>query len=451
MDRRLLDILLCPVCGGTLLLADATLRSLAYSGGDREEVESGTVVCSCGRHYPVSDFVLSFASLYPPDLQREAAYWDRYYLWLLAQGSRGFHDLRLGQAPYITQGVPEPFPAADIIDRYNVHYQVAEHPLLRKGRSLLDMGVGLGWTSLHFARVGYEVTAFEPSLGPVTAAKRHAIEQGIFIEYICAALGFIAFHPGSFDNVTAFHSLHHVPDLETELRKISTWLSPGGALAIDEHVGNSRLARDLAAQVHAWAEEEVLPRYRTLSQEALDTLPPEPHSALEDSSVSQVLPLVNRLFDVRYSHPRHVFLDHYPLLYYLHTDRDLTAYRHALAIANQMQELVRRADPEGGDYITIVAENSLEEGSEIEGQGPLIEDAPRGPGEPSTQPTASVEPDQGRIHTLEAQLAEQGQWARTLETELKRKDAELQRLKATIRRLENGRVMRLLRLLPRRK
>src|SRR5438034_137296 len=136
-------------------------------------------------------------------------------------------------APYLTLGVPEPFPAADTIDRYDIHYQIAEHPLVRRGHTLLDMGVGLGWTSLTFVRA------------------------------------------------------------------VQTWLRPGGALALDEHVGNSRLARELAAEVHAWAEGEVLPRYRTLPPETLAKLPQEPHSVLEDSSVERVLPLVRQLFTVR--------------------------------------------------------------------------------------------------------------------------------------------------------
>lgn len=448
MDRLLLDKILCPACGGTLHLADAAIATVEYAEGAREEVESGAAVCACGRTYPVEDFVLSFASLYPPDLLREAAYWDRYYLWLLEQGSYGFHDLRLGQAPYITMGVPEPFPAADTIDRYDVHHQVAEHPLLRKGRTLLDIGVGLGWTSLYFARARYSVTAFEPSLGPVKAAKRYAMEQGVFIEYICAAMGAIAFRAGSFDNVTAFHSLHHVPDLEGELRKVRQWLVLGGALAIDEHVGNSRLAAALGVEVHAWAEAEVFPRYRTLPPEALAALPQEPHSAMEDTSVSQVAPLVSRLFEVRYSRPRHVFLDHYPLLFYLHTGRDLEAYKHALPIANQMQDLVRRVDPDGADYLTVVAENVGDRGSGIGDKGPDT-------GEKGQQEVAGVEvaaPDvdaQARIAEMEARLGELGEWARGLESELKRKNAEIGRLQATIRKLENGLVMRLLRRLRR--
>jgi SAM-dependent methyltransferase/uncharacterized protein YbaR (Trm112 family) len=445
MDRRLLDIILCPACSAPLDLADDTTTTITYASGPREEIESGIVACPHGHTYPILDCVLSFESLYPSDLQKEAAYWDRYYTWLIEQGSYGFHDLRLGLAPYITLGVPEPFPAAAEIDRYDIHHRVADHPLLRKGRTLLDIGVGLGWTSLYFARAGYEVTAFEPSPGPVRAAKRYAIEQGVFIEYICAALGTIAFRPASFDNVTAFHSLHHDPDLETNLRAVRDWLRPGGALAVDEHVGNSRLASGIAAELHAWGEAEVLPRYRTLPPETLARLPQEPHSALEDSSVSRVAPLVRTLFNVQMERSRHVFLDHYPLLYYLHAGRDLGAYTHALAIANQLQELVRRVDPEGGDYITIVAENaSGNPQSESEAHPRPVEEPFPAPPAPAPAPIAL---DERQPDDRETQLREQSAWARGLESELERKNAEIARLKAAYRRLESGRVMRLLKRL----
>jgi 2-polyprenyl-3-methyl-5-hydroxy-6-metoxy-1,4-benzoquinol methylase/uncharacterized protein YbaR (Trm112 family) len=460
LNKDLLDRLLCPACGGQLELGSAAWETIEYESGPSEEVRSGSVGCACGREYPVEDFVLSFASLFPPELAREGSYWDRYYGWLLEHGSLGFHDLRLGQAPYITMGVPEPFPLASTLDRYTVHHEVASHPLLRRGERLLDIGVGLGWTSLYFAREGYSVTAFEPSAGPIRAAKRYAISQGVPIEYICAALGHIRFVPGSFDNVTAFHSLHHVPNLDGELSEVKRWLVPGGALAIDEHVGNSKLAASLGAQVHAWAEEEVFPRYRTLSPEALATLPSEPHSEMEDTSVDEVAPLVSRLFRVHLSRPRHVFLDHYPLLHYLATDRDEEAYRHSLPIANHLQELVRRADPEGGDYLTIIAENAEVELQEEPAFTSQVEDLPTPQIEEPLQIRAhapdAIRDPQSEIRKLETEalqeeLRKQGEWAAGLERELKRKSEQVERLEGHVRRLESGRVMRLLRRLGRKK
>ena len=447
MHRQLLDIILCPACGSALELAEATFATVQYEDGPRDEIENGTVSCDCGRRYPVTNFVLSFADLFSPDLQREAAYWDSYYSWLLEQGSYGFHDLRRGHAPYITQGITEPFPAADTLHRYDIHYQVADylHSLGRASTpgTLLDIGVGLGWTSLHFARAGFSVTAFEPSLRPVMAAKRYAMQQGVFVEYLCAAMGAIAFRPGSFNNVTAFHSLHHVPNLGAELHKVRVWLNQGGALALDEHVGNSKLAASLGAEIHRWAEAEVFPGYRTLSPEVLARLPQEPHSALEDSSVSEVLPLVRTLFAIEMQRPRHTFLDHYPLLYYLHAGKNMEAYQHALTIANQVQELVRQIDPEGGDYVTIVARNSpVDSPTVIESETSLLRPHEQ---EELPMPPHESPPVEQNAADLEAMLARQAAWAKLLENELDRKNAEIVRLERLLKKIESGRVMRLLR------
>lgn len=463
MDRQLLERVLCPVCKqGAWTLDVRESRTVAYAAGPREEVYDGDVTCACGRQYPIREFVLSFAGCFPADLQREAAFWDRFYLWNLEHGAVGFHDLRRGFAPFLAQGVTEAFPQADTVDRYDVHYQVAEHPLLRAGHTLLDIGVGLGWTSIHFARAGYAVTAFDPSLGPVQAAKRYAIGEGLFIEYICAAMGYVKFRPGSFDNVAAFHSLHHVPDLESGLSDISTWLRPGGGLAVDEHIANSRLAGALGARLHTWAAVEVFPRYRTIADTDLARLPAEPHSALEDAGVDQVVPLLRRLFTIEFERERHVVLDHYPLLYYLWKDRDLAAFRYALDMANHFQELVRQVDPDGGEYITIVAANRRPAALSSQpalgiGPGEEADLAPPPPpadppivsalagaraGEPAEAPTVALE---ARIAELERALAEQGAWARSLEAAQQNRDRELARLRAHLRRVENGRVMRLLR------
>ena len=459
MNKSLLNILLCPVCGGQLRLRDGEVKWVEYGDGAREEIESGVVECegACGREYRVSDYVLSLAEVFPPELAKEAAYWDRYYGWLLEQGSLGFHDLRLGQAPYITMGVTEPFPEAGTIDRYTVHHEVAEHPLLRRGKRLLDIGVGLGWTSLYFARAGYEATAIEPSSGPAIAAKRHAMGEGVFVEYVCAALGFVAFRRGAFDNVTAFHSLHHVPNLKQELGKLQEWLIGGGALAIDEHVGNSKLAAAFGAEIQGWAETEVLPAYRTIPDDVLARLPEEPHSEMEDSSVEEVAPLVSRMFKVHLSRPRHVFLDHYPLLYYLHTGRDLAGYRHALQIANHLQESARRVDPEGGDYLTIVAENvgkmqnaefgmqnAAGSGQEVSAAGPAASRPQPATTSISEVSAGELTSAQERVAELERQLAEQGEWARSLER-------ELWLHQELIGRIEKGRLMRLLRRVTRRR
>ena len=222
MERSLLERVRCPACGTRRWqLRPDEVATVNYALGSVEEVVSGEVACACGQVYPVRDQILSFARVFPEELQREAAFWDRFYVWNIEHGAEGFHDLKRGFAPFVAQGVVEPFPFAGTVERYEAHNLVSHHPIFRAGNRLLDLGVGPGWTSLHFAREGYEVTALDPSFGPLAAAKRYAIEQGLQIEYLCAAMGYVDFEPASFDNVTAFHSLHHVPDVRSALSRLA--------------------------------------------------------------------------------------------------------------------------------------------------------------------------------------------------------------------------------------
>lgn len=443
MDHKLLSIVKCPACGGALRLTRSEVVAVAYNDGTRDEVKSGDAKCVCGQHYPISDFVLSFAGLFTPELEREAAYWERYYSWVRAQGSLAFHDLRLGMAPFLVLGVPEAFPEASTHSHYTVHEIVAAHPLVSKGHDLLDVGVGSGWTSLHFARCGYRVTAVEPALGLAKAAKEYSMEAGVFVEYVCASLALSSFKPRSFDTVTVFHALHHEPELEAALLKVRAWLRLDGVLAIDEHVGESRLAGLIQGRMQGWEEAEVLPRYRTLSLDRLSGLPSEPHSPMEDVSRASIVPLVHRLFDVEFERSRHVVFDHYPLLYYLEHNRDIAAFEHATRVANQIGAWLCSIDPEGGDYVTIVAKNTGEQprpetGPEMTKPSHRIPDAEATVHEQAQAPAISwpheaVRRDpwelQRRVSSLEKAEAEQGRWAQSLLLQIQVKDLELARLR----------------------
>jgi uncharacterized coiled-coil protein SlyX len=248
-----------------------------------------------------------------------------------------------------------------------------------------------------------------------------------------------------------------VPDLEAGMADIRRWLRPGGGLAVDEHVGNSPLAAALGRELHAWAAGSVLPAYRTIPDADLAALPQEGHSALEDAGAAQVVPLLRRDFDIQYEHSRHVVLDHYPLLYYLAHDKDLYAYRHSLAIANQIQTWLAAADPAGGEYVTIVAANRAPVINDDEVSGIRYQvsgDDVAVPEKANTQhatrntqhATLNSELAQ-RVAELEAALAAQGAWARSLEAAVQTRERELARVQGHLRRVENGRVMRLLRRL----
>jgi hypothetical protein len=227
------------------------------------------------------------------------------------------------------------------------------------------------------------------------------------------------------------------------------WLRPDGVLALDEHIGNSKLAASMLSQMHQWAQMVVFPNHRTIGDDELLKLPDEPHSPREDVGAHQIVPLVHKLFNVQLYRTRHVLFDHYPLLYYLQHERDSVAFQHATNIAAQFEEWLCYADPEGGDYATIIALNREDGPGDDEavrqaGNNPPVTPGatPGTPADPSH--AAALQPEheaakgpaanelQARIARLEKQLDEQGQWARSLEQAALRKEEELIKLQGML-------------------
>lgn len=96
------------------------------------------------------------------------------------------------------------------------------HSLSSKG-TLLDIGAGTGEFLLICKKNGWQVTGIEPS----DKAKAIAQKKGIHIE---TALGLLPDH--SFDVITMWHVLEHVPDLNHQLDELKRLLKPNGTIII---------------------------------------------------------------------------------------------------------------------------------------------------------------------------------------------------------------------------
>jgi uncharacterized protein YbaR (Trm112 family) len=60
MRKDMMEILVCPVCKGTL--------TLSVTKEDKDEIVEGTLTCAaCNETYPIKD---SIPNLLPPDLRR---------------------------------------------------------------------------------------------------------------------------------------------------------------------------------------------------------------------------------------------------------------------------------------------------------------------------------------------------------------------------------------------
>ena len=93
---------------------------------------------------------------------------------------------------------------------------------------VLDLGCGTGEHATASLASRYRVIGVDISLKSVTLAQA-AVPHASFV---IADMATVAFAPGSFELVTAFYSLIHVPRRHHRrlLRNVQRWLRPGGHL-----------------------------------------------------------------------------------------------------------------------------------------------------------------------------------------------------------------------------
>ncbi len=96
------------------------------------------------------------------------------------------------------------------------------------GRRVLDIGAGLGESSVYFALNGFEVTCTDLSPEMVALAERIAWHHDVRIDGIVCPAESIDAADESFDFVYAANVLHHVQDRAAMLREVHRVLTPGG-------------------------------------------------------------------------------------------------------------------------------------------------------------------------------------------------------------------------------
>lgn len=114
--------------------------------------------------------------------------------------------------------------------------------------SLLDIGAGTGDFLVTAKNSGWDVKGIEPSEKARNIAKNKGIELISGIESVENA---------SFDVVTMWHVLEHVPDIEKHIKELKRILKPGGTIIIAVPNYNSFDAKHYG---HFWAAFDV-PRH----------------------------------------------------------------------------------------------------------------------------------------------------------------------------------------------
>ena len=133
-----------------------------------------------------------------------------------------------------------------------------------EGLRLLDIGCGGGLLSEPMARLGFAVTAVDASEEGLGAARAHAAEAGLAIDYRSAtAEALLAEGAERFDMVLNMEVIEHVADPRQYLRDTARLIAPGGLMILATlnrnlkslalaKVGAEYLLRWVPAGTHDW-------------------------------------------------------------------------------------------------------------------------------------------------------------------------------------------------------
>ena len=97
-----------------------------------------------------------------------------------------------------------------------------------KGKRLLDIGAGLGESSVYFALQGAQVTMTDISPGMVQTGRELARKYGVEIEGIVSQAEDLGVSAETYDFVYIANTIHHVRDRDALFQKIHRALKPGG-------------------------------------------------------------------------------------------------------------------------------------------------------------------------------------------------------------------------------
>lgn len=129
---------------------------------------------------------------------------------------------------------------------------------LRPGARILDVGCAAGYFLRVVQGEGHDVWGVE--LSPAIAKEAIAAlgPDRVHVGTLDHAVEAMDFRPGSFDLVTLWDVIEHVPDMQAVLRRIRELLAPGGHLLLETQNVASRWARLLGRRWHHYKHQEHL-------------------------------------------------------------------------------------------------------------------------------------------------------------------------------------------------
>jgi 2-polyprenyl-6-hydroxyphenyl methylase/3-demethylubiquinone-9 3-methyltransferase len=131
----------------------------------------------------------------------------------------------------------------------------ARRPPCLGGIRILDIGCGGGILCEPLARLGATVVGADPSPNNITAARLHAANGGLAIDYRVTAAEALADAGERFDVVLAMEVVEHVADVGLFVRRCADMVKPGGfmvAATINRTIKSFALAIVGAEYVLRW-------------------------------------------------------------------------------------------------------------------------------------------------------------------------------------------------------
>jgi 2-polyprenyl-6-hydroxyphenyl methylase / 3-demethylubiquinone-9 3-methyltransferase len=108
----------------------------------------------------------------------------------------------------------------------------AARPDCLEGLRMLDIGCGAGLLSEPLAQLGAAMVGADPAPATIEAARRHARESGIAIDYRCVTAEALAAAGERFDVVLAMDVVEHVADFALFLQCCAALTRPGGLMIL---------------------------------------------------------------------------------------------------------------------------------------------------------------------------------------------------------------------------
>jgi SAM-dependent methyltransferase len=135
-----------------------------------------------------------------------------------------FHDEWARSTDLKSIGVREAFEAPTAFENQFILRQMSS----LQGKRVLDVGAGLGESSVYFALLGARVTTTDISPGMVETALKLGQLHGVTLEGVVSTGEDLNVEPGSYDIVYLANVIHHVHDRAGLYRQVLRALKPGG-------------------------------------------------------------------------------------------------------------------------------------------------------------------------------------------------------------------------------